>query len=272
MPYSLNRVTIKGFKSIKSLENFELRNLNVLIGGNGAGKSNFIDFFRLLRAMMQLPLPEIANSSLDVFINTYGWSSGFLFKGHKGGDIRFDRAKVDISGFLKQRKDTYVSMMFDYFRIHNEWPGHTEIQREIENRSILPAEQKAKFLEDKMKNAINKLFPHYDSEKRFIPYIQMHEFEALLFSDGNALSEKAEIDISQVQAILDKYKNPEEINDDPEKAPSKQLESLNRSYRKVVFGKIISERIGIPNIRAKCPHFNNWLTRFENLPLLDVNE
>ncbi len=51
MPKSLNKLTIKGFKSIQSLENFELRNLNVLIGGNGAGKSNFIDFFRLLRAM-----------------------------------------------------------------------------------------------------------------------------------------------------------------------------------------------------------------------------
>lgn len=46
---ALDKLTIKGFKSIKSLEDFELTNLNILIGGNGAGKTNFIDFFRLLR-------------------------------------------------------------------------------------------------------------------------------------------------------------------------------------------------------------------------------
>lgn len=49
----LNRLTIKGFKSIKSLERFKLNKLNVLIGGNGAGKSNFIEFFRLISAMMK---------------------------------------------------------------------------------------------------------------------------------------------------------------------------------------------------------------------------
>jgi len=45
----LNKMTIQGFKSIKTLENFELKDLNVLIGANGAGKSNLVDFFRLLR-------------------------------------------------------------------------------------------------------------------------------------------------------------------------------------------------------------------------------
>lgn len=57
---ALDKVTIKGFKSIQKLENFELSNLNVLIGGNGAGKSNFIEFFRMLRAMLELPLPGIS--------------------------------------------------------------------------------------------------------------------------------------------------------------------------------------------------------------------
>ena len=61
MPNKLNTLTIKGFKSIRALENFQLNNLNVLIGGNGAGKSNFIDFFRLLRAMMGLSLPDLRN-------------------------------------------------------------------------------------------------------------------------------------------------------------------------------------------------------------------
>ncbi len=81
MPQSLDKLTIKGFKSIQSLENFELAKLNVLIGGNGAGKSNFIDFFRLLRAMMELPLPGLANTSLQSYIVGGGGSDAFLFNG-----------------------------------------------------------------------------------------------------------------------------------------------------------------------------------------------
>ena len=83
MTQPLNKLTIKGFKSIRSLENFELTNLNVLIGGNGAGKSNFIDFFRLLRAMMELPLPGLASANLQAYTADGGGSSDFLFNGPK---------------------------------------------------------------------------------------------------------------------------------------------------------------------------------------------
>lgn len=84
MGNALDKLTITGFKSIKTLENFELKNLNVLIGGNGAGKSNFIDFFRLLRAMMRLSLPGLHNVNLQSFISDGGGISDFLFNGPKG--------------------------------------------------------------------------------------------------------------------------------------------------------------------------------------------
>jgi predicted ATPase len=83
MAQALDKITIKGFKSIRVLEDFELTNLNVLIGGNGAGKSNFIDFFRLLRAMMELPLPELTRASLNAYITDGGGSDDFLFNGPK---------------------------------------------------------------------------------------------------------------------------------------------------------------------------------------------
>ncbi len=83
MPDALDKLTIKGFKSIRKLEDFELTDLNVLIGGNGAGKSNFIDFFRLLRAMMELPLPGLASANLQAYIADGGGSDDFLFNGPK---------------------------------------------------------------------------------------------------------------------------------------------------------------------------------------------
>ena len=50
----IDRITLRGFKSIESLENFDLHKLNVLIGANGAGKSNFVDYFQNRSARSQM--------------------------------------------------------------------------------------------------------------------------------------------------------------------------------------------------------------------------
>jgi predicted ATPase len=71
----IDRITLKGFKSIKDLDSFPLRSLNVLIGANGAGKSNFIDFFRLLRAMV--------DNNLAGFVKEHGGADSFFFMGPK---------------------------------------------------------------------------------------------------------------------------------------------------------------------------------------------
>ena len=183
--------------------------------------------------------------------------------GHKGGDIRFDRAKNDIGNFLRQRNDTYISTMFDYFRIDSKWPGRREVRRQIRNGATLTAIHKAEILEAATRNEIVSAFSGCDSENRFVPYIEMHEFEALLFSDANILAEKTEIDVLQIRRIVEEHNNPEEINDDPEKTPAKRLEALKNGYRKVAMGKTVSEAIGIQAIRRQCPHFNNWLTKLE---------
>lgn len=188
--------------------------------------------------------------------------------GHKGGDIRFEKARNDIGNFLRQRNDTYISTMFDYFRIDTAWPGKSEVQRQIRNGTTLSAINKAKIVEDATCIEIVKSFPDCNSESRFVSYIEMHEFEALLFSNAEILAKKTEIDVSLVRQIIDNYNTPEEINDDPENAPSKRLEALKNGYRKVAMGKTVSESIGIEGIRKQCTHFNNWLTKLENLKAL----
>ncbi|MDD4889040.1 MAG: AAA family ATPase, partial [Phycisphaerae bacterium] len=72
---SLKKLTLKGFKSIESLVDFEFRSVNVLIGANGAGKSNLVDFFRMLRAM--------ANRSLQRFVVERGEADSFFYMGPK---------------------------------------------------------------------------------------------------------------------------------------------------------------------------------------------
>ncbi|HML75622.1 MAG TPA: AAA family ATPase [Anaerohalosphaeraceae bacterium] len=75
MGQALDKLTIKGFKSIELLENFELSNLNILIGGNGAGKSNFVEIFRMLSAMV--------NENFANYIMNHGGADDFMFNGPK---------------------------------------------------------------------------------------------------------------------------------------------------------------------------------------------
>lgn len=192
--------------------------------------------------------------------------------GHKGGNIRFDRARTDIEHFLRQQRDTYVSTMFDYFRIDTDWPGRAEVCRRVQSGVNLRAQEKASILEGAMQKAIEQTCPDVNAQRRFVPYIGMHEFEALLFSNTRVLAEKADLDVSAVNHVLDEYGEPEEINDDPQKAPSKQILTLNNRYRKVAMGKVIAEVIGIPTIRRKCIHFDEWLRKLEGLAVRTGDE
>jgi predicted ATPase len=83
MVSSLEKITIRGFKSIRALEAFQLKRLNLLIGANGAGKSNFVDFFRFLNAYLQGP------NDLDKFVRLNGKADAFLFNGPKATEEIF---------------------------------------------------------------------------------------------------------------------------------------------------------------------------------------
>ncbi|MBZ5712478.1 AAA family ATPase [Nannocystis pusilla] len=72
-PFALKSLSIAGFRSFRELQAFPLRNLNVLVGANGAGKSNFVEFFRMLRAMFQ--------ENLQGFVNQAGGANGLFFEG-----------------------------------------------------------------------------------------------------------------------------------------------------------------------------------------------
>ena len=179
--------------------------------------------------------------------------------GHKGGVVKFERAKRDIGNFLKQRPDTYISTMFDCYGIETNWPGREDI------KSNDTATIKAGKIENKTLFEIKKSFPDQNIEKRFIPYIEMHEFESLLFSDASILANILGVAPAVIDGILNECGEPEEINDNHQTAPSKRLQKLCANYRKVTMGNTIAGTIGIQTIREKCPHFNEWLKKLESL-------
>jgi hypothetical protein len=185
--------------------------------------------------------------------------------GHKGGNINIERAKTNIGTYLRQRRDVFVSTMFDFFKIDSKWPGKEEVDIQLHQGINLSVSQKAEIIEQATLKEVMRSFPDIEVKRRFIPYISMHEFEALLFSDVKVLSEKINIDMSVISRIVDEYNSPEEINEDPQKAPSKRLQTLASRYKKIIMGKAISEAIGIDMIRKKCAHFNEWLVKLEKI-------
>lgn len=166
-------------------------------------------------------------------------------KGHKGGFVNYEHLKNDIVRLLKsQGQDVIVSMLVDFFR-SPEVP-------EKDIWSIIPNHvERVVEMEMAIKKDIN--------DWRFVPYIQLHEFEALLFSSDEGFKKYfSDKEILELQGIIESYENPEDINSSPEGAPSKRLLRIVPDYDKVVYGNIIALEIGLKLIVDRCPRFKAW--------------
>ncbi len=180
---------------------------------------------------------------------------------HRGGSGRgnYEPMKNDIIRFLKQEKsaDVFFTTMIDLYAIHGNFPGLSEA-----NNLTLTPQKWVEFLERRFAEDIN--------DPRFIPYIQLHEYEAYLFADLSHFSElydNCTEEIKTLQDIADEYETPELINDGENTAPSKRIIAQFPAYKKakVIEGSQLAELIGLKVIRSKCPHFNDWLSRLEGI-------
>ena len=177
----------------------------------------------------------------------------------KGGALSYDRVKYFILKLAKADSTAYITTMFDYYALNTNFPGHNQLNASWD------IYKKVAHLEIEFGNDINSNLPNTPND-RFIPYIQPHEFESLLFSDINEIVKadpewnQREALISSLSEIVNKYPNPEEINNSPDTSPSHRLiKILNLpEYRKVLHGTAIAKNIGIENIRQKCKHFDEW--------------
>lgn len=179
--------------------------------------------------------------------------------GHKGGIGEYPRARQDILTTLKQDAGAFCTTMFDYYGMPNSWPNR-------EAAKLKPFAEKPAAIEWAISADIRReLGPGFDAV-RFIPYVQMHEFEALLFSHPKLLADGLGLaDDAPIQAVRGQFPTPEEINDSHHTAPSKRIVGLNAKYSKVTHGILISQNIGLSVMRAQCPHFNEWIGKLEAL-------
>lgn len=178
--------------------------------------------------------------------------------GQKGGDVRFERVKKDLEIHLKQRTDTYVTTLVDFYGVR-DWPGIDLVPTNA------PPAKIAEIINGATLATVVELFAEQGADQRFIPHMAIHEFESLLFSDSASLASELNIAEEKVKAVLSECGEPEAINNSPVTAPSKRLDgwSRNGAFPKTTSGIAVARSIGVHKMREQCPLFNAWLQRFE---------
>ena len=173
---------------------------------------------------------------------------------YRGGLSNYAQARGDISRWMRgePKHNVRFTTMFDLFRLPHDFPGYHTV-------SGLDPSSRATALENAMLEDIG--------DNRLVPYIQVHEFEALVLADPRALSNEypeSAAGVGELAEMASSYASPEMINDGPETAPSKRIMREIPIYRKTTSVNI-TKQIGLRNLRAKCPHFGAWVDKLESL-------
>ncbi|HAI69401.1 MAG TPA: hypothetical protein DCM38_08195 [Gammaproteobacteria bacterium] len=181
----------------------------------------------------------------------------------KGGIVSYTKIKQHLQQLFNDSSAIAITTLFDYYGLPKDFPGL---------KSIIKSDcyQHVESVESAFNADIN--------ERRFMPYLQLHEFESLLFSSPVSIAAPFEDEktgqyrqlVKALENIRNRFKTPEEINNRPETCPHRQIENLIPSYRKVFHGVMITSKIGLKTIREECSHFDKWVTQLEALGELET--
>lgn len=199
----------------------------------------------------------------DVFVDVHCITNKYDRKHNKyyrGGLLDYSKLKKDLLLWIKQEENNpncWFTTMIDLYAFPT---------------SKSPYNEKIQLIADKYVKIEHLENEFYDDLKfdRFIPYIQLHEFETFVFCNLNLLSElfiNKKNEIQQLIKSVSDIENPELINEGRESAPSKRLIQFISEYeeQKATAGPLICEEIGIDELRNKCKHFDSWITKIIEL-------
>lgn len=169
-------------------------------------------------------------------------------KNVKGGNVNYDLLKNEIRRTYAQG-GVLITTFMDFFRLPTDYPGYSQDVKQISQ------------IEDAIRVDCSNIIP----PSSFLPYIQKHEFETLLFANSAGFSKVVDPDskeMKQIQNVLKMFSTPEDINGSPETAPSKRLLSIFK-YKKVADSAVVMKDVDIDALRKRCPRFDVWVGRLE---------
>lgn len=176
----------------------------------------------------------------------------------RGGIKPWPVVRQGIVEQLRGDPGSIASTMVDFYGLPQEWPGRAGVAADFE----FPNNIERLMLDD-----VGRAMGGGFRPARFIPFVMLHEFEALLFSDCEILAETAGHPglAADLQSIRNQFASPEHIDDAPETAPSKRLETLLPGYEKAAQGTAAAAAIGLDSIGGQCAHFRGWLARLQSI-------
>lgn len=181
----------------------------------------------------------------------------------RGGMVSFEKLCNDIRITFKQYQYDeyaihYVSTLIDFYALPSDFPQ-------------LPPAMGAASVYQKVET-LQRLLAEHIGEDKFLPYLQLHEFEALVLCGHQYLAHEYDIKglDKKLQTIVDAFENPELINQGRDTAPSKRILHLiedegKAKYNKPKMGLTVTQQVGIEGLRQQCPHFHAWVTQLEQL-------
>ncbi len=177
---------------------------------------------------------------------------------YRGGLSSYSKAKRDITLWMRedQKPDSFFTTMFDLYRLPADFPG-------IESSNLISDPyDKVQVIENELASDIG---PHH-----FIPHIQLHEFETLLFVEPSKLLDhfpSRDAAVESLKTVASQFDSPELIDGGEDSSPSKRIirEIPEYEKRKVSAGVIVACAIGLADIRTSCPHFDCWISRLESI-------
>jgi hypothetical protein len=203
------------------------------------------------RFVKSLLVPHLLNfdvAAQPVIATTKVVKSGPNFKGGIG---TYSRTRRELLHLLGDSSAHTVTTMVDYYGLDRSFPGR-------EHPQGANAHERVMFVENEILRDID--------DPRFLPFLTLHEFEALLFASPEGMAEALPGGQSlgqRFRRIRDEFQTPEEIDDDIPTAPHRRILGLYTQYHKPLHGTMIASRIGLDVIRRECPHFNAWVTALE---------
>lgn len=176
-------------------------------------------------------------------------------KGHKGGAVSYGKIVHQVRRWCQHDPTARVTTLFDVYGLPSDFPGCANWNA---NQSPLP--QVA---------ALEATLAADVAQPNLIPYLQLHEYEALLFSELAAFkyADVPQVVIDAWQAELAQCAGPEHLNNSPATAPSKRLIARwpRYAHAKPQYGVLLALEIGLATIRQKCLRFDQWVRALESL-------
>ena len=202
-------------------------------------------------------------AAFNIFVSTRKIKTGWNRQNNKpskGGLLKYIQFRNDVLRWIEsdrnQPKFWYTSMLDLYAFPKDEASPYTKSIQSISDPYL-------KIIA--LETAIAKDISH----PQFIPYIQLHEFEAFLLVDPDRLITmypNGQSGINRLKKDLEN-RNPEEINETPQTAPSKRIVQYLPAYedQKAQVGPLVAEDIGLDALRTNCHHFNDWIIKLEGI-------